>query len=88
MGCGRAGGLRPPHGGDACTPCSCSCGCRPAGLVSQVVSAQDGEDALEVLEGMEAWPDLVFLDYHMAGGPSGDEVSSSSSSGRACRSDD
>jgi CheY-like chemotaxis protein len=39
-----------------------------------VVSAQDGEEAHEFLEGEATWPDFIFLDYQMNVGDSGDEV--------------
>lgn len=39
----------------------------------QVVTAINGEDAMEALE-EDTWPDIVFLDYHMGLGESGDEV--------------
>ena len=41
---------------------------------SQVISAMDGADAYEALDG-DTWPDFVFLDYTLNVGDSGDEVS-------------
>ncbi|MEW5304760.1 MAG: hypothetical protein WDW38_009680 [Sanguina aurantia] len=39
----------------------------------KVVTAINGEDAMEALE-EDTWPDIVFLDYHMGLGESGDEI--------------
>lgn len=44
------------------------------GVLPQVVTAINGEDAMEALD-EDTWPDIVFLDYHMGLGESGDEVS-------------
>ncbi|GAX80829.1 hypothetical protein CEUSTIGMA_g8264.t1 [Chlamydomonas eustigma] len=44
---------------------------RPQGW--KVVSAMDGEEGLEALDG-DTWPDIVFLDYTLNVGDSGDEV--------------
>uniref|UniRef100_A0A7S3R4Z1 Response regulatory domain-containing protein n=1 Tax=Dunaliella tertiolecta TaxID=3047 RepID=A0A7S3R4Z1_DUNTE len=40
----------------------------------RVVSAQDGEEALEFLTEEDTWPDFIFLDYQMNVGDSGDEI--------------
>mmetsp|Transcript_25580 Transcript_25580/g.64897 ORF Transcript_25580/g.64897 Transcript_25580/m.64897 type:complete len:228 (+) Transcript_25580:74-757(+) len=40
----------------------------------KVISAQDGIDAMAVLQQEETWPDFIFLDYQMNVGDSGDEI--------------
>lgn len=42
-------------------------------LFLQVVSALDGDDAYEFVDG-DVWPDFVFLDYTLNVGDTGDEV--------------
>mmetsp|Transcript_18081 Transcript_18081/g.38907 ORF Transcript_18081/g.38907 Transcript_18081/m.38907 type:complete len:216 (+) Transcript_18081:138-785(+) len=39
----------------------------------KIVSAMDGVEAMEALQG-DTWPDFVFLDYTMNTGDSGDEI--------------
>ncbi|KAL6752831.1 CheY-like superfamily [Haematococcus lacustris] len=40
----------------------------------EVVSAQDGEEAMSILNSDETWPDFVFLDYTMNMGDNGDVI--------------
>jgi CheY-like chemotaxis protein len=45
-------------------------------VYAQVTSVTDGSEALHALEEGSTWPDIIFLDYYLREGETGEEVPS------------